>query len=120
MQEPTIVCLDFFTLGYDMHTRADTIIQNATEPTIVEMRFSDGTMRRYSRQCATDASIEVGIEYLTDLLKTHDWYYYYSDDARAYRAGEAHWQKIQWAMQQLQARDVDVQPLYAQYRPAVA
>lgn len=119
MKDLKIVRLNIFTDGYGIHTQSDNIIQFATEPTMVELTFSgeNNIQRKYSRQCATDASDEVAVEYLTHLLKTHDWYYNYSDDNRVWRNGQQHSQLIQWTILQLQDRGIDAAALYEQYSP---
>ena len=49
---------------------------------------------------------------LKKLLSTHDWFYYFSDDPRYYRAGEDSAQKIKMVMET--ATD-DMKRLYNEY-----
>lgn len=35
--------------------------------------------------------------HLQKLLRNHDWFYQYSDDARVFRKGEAEWEQIRLA-----------------------
>jgi hypothetical protein len=117
MREPKMFRLNIHEVGYGIHDMADRIIAAATEPTIVEMTFvgENNIQKRYSEHCATQGSVELGVEYLTHLLTTHDWTYMYSDDNRYYRSGHSQAQLIRITMSHLDARGVDATALYNQY-----
>ena len=58
------------------------------------------------------------LESLTQLLKTHDWGYQFSDDHRVWRAGEQHSLKIQHAMDKLfrMGLEQEARALYNEHR----
>lgn len=61
-------------------------LSGAVEALLGEIKGFEAEMQRYR---------ENPREALISLLKTHDWYYHYSDDGRVYRAGVADWKRIE-------------------------
>jgi hypothetical protein len=54
---------------------------------------------------------------LRKLLRSHDWFYEYSDDHRYWRKGHEEWTEIRALRESLATRGVDTDDLLEQYRP---
>jgi hypothetical protein len=112
-----VITLSIEMVGYNIHEKAEMLIRAATEPTIVEMIFTGGnTYRKYSPQCLDDTP-EVAVEMFTNMVKTHDWYYEYSDDHRVWRQGQNAYDDIHLALKKLTARGLEVQKIYDEVCP---
>jgi IS1 family transposase len=56
---------------------------------------------------------------LEDLLKNHDWFYYYSDDFSVYESGQRSFDKINELIELLENNDLgkEANDLYEKYEP---
>ncbi len=62
---------------------------------------------------------EVHLELLEQMLKTHDWFYHFSDDHRYYIKGRDSAQRIRVMMERLEELGLktEANELYTNYRP---
>jgi hypothetical protein len=110
---PKFITLDFDTVGYIIHAKGDELIRSATEPTIVTMKFHGGNIiKKYSHQCASEGDAVLAREYLQHLLDTHDRYYDFSDDHRAWEKGRTEWSLIQTAMNTMDKRGIEYKDIF--------
>ncbi len=58
------------------------------------------------------------LERLELMLKTHDWYYDYSDDHSVWRAGQVSWDAIRRLRKQLEDRGMNTDALFHKYAPS--
>jgi len=84
-----------------------------------EDEFGSEKRVRKIKKCETNRLLEV----LESQLKSHDWFYEYSDDARYYNSGLREFQQIWQTIEQLQElgeNEFDQAiGLYKQYKPIV-